>query len=142
MKVIQFAPEKGKSAQNRIRDPHGWLASGLRQIAAAEDAEARAATIEKLNLRLAERGRSFRDLAELVERVGFDAGDETLEPDCPFTADSLRELYRRYGSTRQFLPHLLWCGDALRRLRSGQEPTLADRRQRAELLAKLRGALR
>jgi hypothetical protein len=143
MTVIPFAPEKGKNPhQHRCSDPHRWLANGLRQIAAAEDAEARTATVEALHQKLARHGRSFRDLAELVERVGFDANNPALEPDSPFTALTLRTLYRRYGSRPEFTPSLVWYGSALRRLETGSEPTLADRRERAQLLARLRMALR
>jgi hypothetical protein len=143
MTVVPFAREKGKNPpQHRCSDPHRWLANGLRQIAAAEDAEARTATVEALRQKLARHGRSFQDLAELVERVGFAASDAALEPDSSFTALTLRALYRRYGSRPEFTPSLVWYGSVLRRLETGSEPTLADRRERSQLMARLRMALR
>jgi hypothetical protein len=139
MNVIPFTPEKGKNRhQHRCSDPHRWLANGLRQIAAAEDASARAATVEALRQKLARHGRSFQDLAELVERVGFEASDPCLEPESPFTADSLKALYRRHGSRPEFTASLVWYANTLQRLEGGTEPTLADRRERSQLLAQLR----
>jgi hypothetical protein len=142
--VIDFDLSKRKPSvhQNRIKDPHRWLASGLRQIAAAESADARAASVETLYRQLGRHGRSFDDIATLVERVGLDAQDDLLEPDSPFNAETLGVIYKRYGAASEFTAHLIWCGSALRRLKGGQEPTIDDRRQRAQLLAKLRGALR